>query len=247
MLSFQDGKPIARINGGKLNRKVIFVNDKDNKGFTSIEIPDKGILYPVPDIDGRQVVYIAGPSGSGKTTYSTNYIKEFHRIFPRNNIFVFSRLEKDPVLDKVNPKRILLDNSLIDDPIDIHKEFQEGDLILFDDCDTIQDKKLKDAISRLKNDILETGRHMCLYIIITSHLINGNDRKDTRTILNEAHSLTVFPKSGSAYGIKYVLKNYIGLSNDQIEEILSLPSRWVTIGKNYPQYVFYEKGAYLVN
>lgn len=247
MLNFKEGRPIAQIEGGKDNKKIISLSDKEiSNGFDKIKILDKGVLVPIINIDGREVDYIAGPSGSGKSTYASKIIQIYKKLFPNNNIFIFSRLDKDDVLDRLKPIRVMLDNSLIEDPIDIHSEFQEGDLILFDDCDTIQDKKLKDAISKLKNDILETGRHLNLYIIITSHLINGNDRKDTRTILNEAHTLTIFPKSGSSYGINYVLKNYIGLSKDQINKILNLPSRWVTIGKNYPQYVLYEKGLYLL-
>ena len=141
----------------------------------------------------------------------------------------------------------IIDQSLIDDPIDIHSEFRQNDLVLFDDTDTIQDKKIKEAISRLKNDILETGRHSNIYVVITSHLINGISRTDTRTILNECTSLTIFPKSGSTYQIIYVLKNYIGLNKNQINYILNLPSRWVTIFKNFPQYCIFEKGCFLLN
>jgi len=246
MLNLEDGKPIAQIIGGKNNKKIVYIADNSDKGFEKIKIFDNSRLIPVINIDGREVNYIAGPSGSGKTTYAAQQIQVFKKLFPYNTVYVFSRLNEDKVLDKLRPIRVLLDNSLIEDPIDIHKEFKEGDMILFDDCDTIQDKTLKEAISKLKNDILETGRHLNLYIIITSHLINGNDRKDTRTILNEAHTLTIFPKSGSAYGIRYVLEKYVGLSKKSIDKILKLPSRWVTIGKNYPQYVLYDKGVYLI-
>lgn len=251
MLNFKDGRAIAQIKGGKYNKLIFYLSDEEEDeeetGFYSFFIKDKGIMVPILNLDTRQVDYIAGPSGSGKSTYASKIIEIFKRLFPSNNVFIFSRLDNDNVLDKFKPIRIQLDESLIEDPIDIHNEFQKGDLVLFDDCDTIQDKKLKDTISKLKNDILETGRHQNLYIIITSHLINGNDRKDTRTILNEAHTLTIFPKSGATYGINYVLKNYIGLSKNDISKILSLPSRWVTIGKNYPQYVLYEKGIYLIH
>lgn len=246
MLNFKDGKAIAQVKGGMYNKKIVFLDDTEQiKGFDKLII--RGIMMPVPNLDTREVSYIAGPSGSGKSTYASKIIENFHKLFPDNNIYIFSRLESDPVLDRLKPIRVTLDNSLIEDPIDVHSELQQGDLILFDDCDTLQDKKLKDAVSRLKNDILETGRHLNLYIIITSHLINGNDKKDTRTVLNEAHTITIFPKSGSTYGINYVLKNYIGLNKQQINKIISLPSRWVTIGKSYPQYVLYEKGIYLIN
>ena len=249
MFSFLDGKLIGKVIGGKYGKKLIYVTEKPGKGtFKKISLHDKGIMIPMPDIDGRSVDYTCGPSGSGKTTHTAKKIIQFQHIFPDNNVFVFSRLNQDHVLDKIQPKlrRMTINEDMIKDPIDIHTEFKEGDIILFDDCDTIVEKNLADAVSKLKNDILETGRHKNLNIIVTSHLINGNNRKDTKTILNECHTLTIFPKSGSAYGIIYTLKNYMGLSGPQINKILKLPSRWVTVGKTYPQYVIYEKGAYLL-
>ena len=134
--------------------------------------------------------------------------------------------------------------------IPINDELQDMDAIrdiknalcLFDDIDTIKEKHLRNTVYDIQNDILETGRHNNIYIIVTSHLINGNDKKNTRTILNEAHKVTFFPKSG-AYGITYFLKNYIGLPKKQIDNILQINSRWITINKGYPLFIFYEDGA----
>lgn len=280
MLSLSQGRPFAKIVGGKMNGKIIHIDTGDNKccggcsdkctsrkkccggckmccsskGAGLIKrneigneftIEDEGKMMHIPNIDTREVPFIAGPSGSGKSTYAANYIKMFKKIFPKNDIFVFSRLAEDPVIDALDPTRIIIDESLIENPIDATSELSEGSLVLFDDIDTVQDKKLKDAISKLKNDILEIGRHSNIYCVNTSHLINSNDKKDARTMMNECHSLTVFPKSGSAYQIKYALKNYFGLSPQQIQEILDLPSRWVTLFKSYPQCVLHEKGCYI--
>jgi hypothetical protein len=96
------------------------------------------------------------------------------------------------------------------------------------------------------HDILEIGRSFGIYCIITSHLVNPNERKDSRTIWNEAHTVTIFPRSGNRHGMNYALKNYIGLDNKMIDKVLSVPSRWVTIGKQYPMYILHEKGAELI-
>jgi len=273
MLSFSKGRPLAKIIGGQMNGKFICINsgetdkccekcsdrcrkrkccrncnlccqeDSDDDIGDSIEIDGK--LEPVPNIEGREAPYIAGPSGSGKSTYAGKYIQYYKKLFPNNQIYVFSRKPSDPAIDHLYPNRIMIDESLVTEPIDILSELADGALVLFDDCDTIQNDKVKKAVSKIKNDILETGRAAEIYIVTTSHLVNPNERKDSRTILNECHSLTIFPKSGSAYQIKYALKNYFGLSKNQIDEILSLPSRWVTIFKSYPQCVLYEKGCYI--
>ena len=65
-------------------------------------------------------------------------------------------------------------------------------------------------------------------------------------MINEAQTVTFYPRSGSTYQIQNFLKNYGGMTKDQIQKVLNLPSRWVTLHKNYPCYVFHEKGAYLL-
>jgi len=251
MLSFEKGKPIAIIKSIKktksgLNNQIVCIDEKESHGGKmEIRLPKGFKFEPIPDIH-RCVLYVAGPSGSGKSTYARNFSKNFKKIFPKSNIIVFSRLDSDEAIDKLNPIRIKIDEQIINDPIDIFKELQDNDLVIFDDCDTIQDNKLRMAVSKIQNDILETGRHKNIYIIVTSHLINGNDRKNSRTILNECSSITFFLRSGSTYQIKYLLKNYIGLSNKEIQKILDSPSRWITLGKTYPQYVMSENSIYLL-
>ncbi len=57
----------------------------------------------------RQILYVSGASGSGKSFYTSDYMKEYNRLFPKNKIYIFSSLEKDEKLDAVkNTKRIKL-------------------------------------------------------------------------------------------------------------------------------------------
>lgn len=236
-------KQIAQIEGGKLNKKILYITDpKYRKGSEIIELKSGGVFIPLPSFD-RQIAYIAGPSGSGKSWYAKLFGQKYKVLYPENDIYLLSRVSNDPSLNDLEAISIINEN--IGD-VNIEKDMKNGALVIFDDCDTISDKQLKENVHKLQNDILECGRHQNIYQIVVSHLINGNDRKNTRTILNECHTLTIFPKAGSTYGINYVLKHYLGLSKKQIEEIISLPSRWVTIGKNAPQYVLYETGAYLL-
>ena len=67
---------------------------------------------------------------------------------------------------------------------------------------------------------------------MTNHLpTNG---KDTRRILNEAHTVTYFPHSAGGK-IKYLLEEYVGLDRKQIAYMKRQRSRACTIFKNYPQ------------
>lgn len=141
-----------------------------------------------------------------------------------------------------------IDDDIVENPIDITSEVdKKGALCIFDDYSNIHDKKIKLAIINLINDVLELGRQYKIYCLITSHLINGNDKKMTRTIFDESHNITIYPRAGNIYGIKYMLKNYLGFSKETIDKIINLNSRWVTISKTYPNYILFEKVFIFLN
>lgn len=244
MFSTHSGQPIAIVNKGLSDDEIIFIKkDTDEKSvlkakpIRNIEVHD-GKFQHLPSEEIR-VSYIAGPSGSGKSTYAADYIHKYRLLHPKSKFFLFSKVKKDDVLDKLKPHRITISEDLIEDPIELD-DITPNSIILFDDIDTISNKKIQTSINNIKEQILEMGRHLNIQCITTSHLINGNDRKASRTILNELQSLTFFPQSGSSYQIKYILKQYFGFSNVQINKILSLESRWVTIIKSYPQVILSE-------
>lgn len=213
---------------------------------SDVRITD-GILYPLPQNfeSGSEHGYVAGPSGSGKSYYVGNYIEMFKKQHKGANIWVFSRVDEDKALDKHNVKRIMLDNGILEDPID-PAELSQGKstLVIFDDIDTIRNKDIRAEVLRLRDDILETGRHDNITSISTNHLIM--DYKKTRTLLNEVKFVTVFPQSGTSYHIKRLLKEYVGLEKNMINKIMALPSRWVTVYKVAPMLVLYERGCFLI-
>lgn len=252
MLNLKDGQPIAKINSGKFKGEVIYlqrddIDPEDYNGCQKIDLK-KNTLSPLLNTDERQVCYVAGPSGSGKTTYAVDLAKTYKKIYPKRDIYLFSRTDyhDDPAYMKLKPIQVTLDDSLVMEPIDIEEEITPGSLIIFDDCNTISDKAVRDAINDLITDIMEVGRKLKIWLILTNHLVNPNEKKFGRTVMNEMQAFTFFPKSGSAYQVKYCLKNYFGMSNKQIDEILDLPSRWVTVLKNYPQCIMYQHGVYLL-
>ena len=85
------------------------------------------------------------------------------------------------------------------------------------------------------------GRHYNITCISTSHIITNYVA--TRTLINEAQSVVIFPKGGSFGQIRGFLERYMGFDKQLIEQIRLLPTRWVFIHKEYPQYIIYEKGA----
>lgn len=221
-------------------------DDCDGIGFK--EFKTKDLILPFPDLTARFTEYIGGPSGVGKSTMASELAMKFKQVFPEKKIFIFSRTDakKDPAYAKLNPIQIDITDDLITNPIDITNEISEdGCLIIFDDCGTINNIKLRKEIEKLICDILEVGRKLNANIIITNHLLIPNDKNFARTLMNETKMITVFPRSGSQ-PITYVLKTYFGLTKKQIERIISLDSRWVRISKSYPMYVEYKNGAYII-
>lgn len=272
MFSFSRGTPVAVIKQGKYDKEILLLATLDdccdnhkpecsskklcckscklnqrtaNDLAPEITLSD-GKLIPLVKLNERTVEYIAAPSGSGKSTMANNLIKLYYNL-TKKPLFVFSRtnFRDDPAIKDLPAVQIDL-TKILTQPIDITKDFPPGSLLLFDDITTIGDEKVRKYLEYLIKDILEVGRKLNLYIVITNHLVIPDDRKYARTIMNELQFLTIFPKSGSAQQIKYALKTYFGLTSSQVNKILDLNSRWVRISKNYPQYVLYDKGAYLL-
>lgn len=238
---------------------------------------DDGILQPLPINIEDQVDngFVVGPSGSGKSVYIAKWLIEYKHMFPKNNIFLFSRKSEDKAFDVIpDIKRVNLNNTFINfmSTIDtLDKNNEEGDsnksndedsdknstededslnifgnsCCIFDDIDTIPSKKIMELVKQLRDDMLETGRSKNIYVISTSHLIL--DYKNTKKNLNEANFITLYPSQGAKQQIKEMLRRYQSLTTIQIARILSLPSRWVTIYIKAPQYVIYETGSYFLD
>ena len=201
-----------------------------------------GKVLVVPNPKTRDVGYISGPSGSGKSTWIGNYMEVYKKQHPDNDIFVFSKVGSDEAFDDLDPTRIEINEELVEDPITPNE--LNNSLVVFDDVDTLSDKKIKGAVQHLRNDLLQIGRHDNVYVLNTSHqLMNYSE---TRTQLSESHFVVFFPNAGSGYHIERFLKVYVGVSKEVKDKIMSLPSRWVMVYMHAPRYVVYESGIFLI-
>jgi hypothetical protein len=194
----------------------------------------------LPDIN-RQIIYIAGPSGVGKSYFTSKYCEKYHKIFSENDIYLFSRKNEDPAFDKHKYiKRILIDESFIDDPI--HPEELKNALVIFDDSHTFRGK-LKKEIMNTQTDLMDLGRAGNTNMIITSHLMTNY--AETRSVLNECSAIVVYPESGSYHQMKYTLCTYFNIDKNDIKKILKLKSRWCYINK-FPKYAVHEGGIFVL-
>jgi hypothetical protein len=228
----------------KLNRELFL----DNEKLKIVPIPDVNITKSGSRLRAepkRECIYIGAPSGAGKSTYVADYAKEYHKLFPKNKIYMFSRVSKDPSIDKkIKVKRILINDNIIDDPIEPSE--LKNSLVIFDDIDTLKEKNLKDAVIDLRKDLLETGRHEDVYVASTNHQLTNYSK--TRDLLSESRAVTFFPQSGDTHHIEHFLRTYANIKKtEDVNKYIGLPSRWVTIYKSYPMYILHEQGVILLN
>lgn len=244
------GRPLAVVDGGTLKGKLVSVADENERGevkrkFKKIDLPVGSKFQIVPNTKKeREIIYICGPSGSGKSTFTSNYLIQYRKKYPQNPIYIFSALSEDEVLDKIpGIKRIKIGKELISDPLSA-EDFQDA-CCIFDDIDVLSDKKVREEVLKIANQVLEIGRHFRTTAIFTNHLATNG--KDTRRILNESHQLVFFPSSGSMKGINYLCKEYIGLDEKQIRMIKKMKTRWCCCFRNYPMVCMTERSIWLLN
>jgi len=188
--------------------------------------------------EARQVLYVCGASGSGKSYFMKTFVLNYHKIFPKRPIFLFSALGSDETLDKIKTiKRVEINDEFMDEVFEI-SDFANS-LILFDDCDTISEKAKKMKVMSIFNMIAELGRHENVSTAWLSHTANAGH--ETKKILNESTSVTFFPQTMGNRALKYLLETTFGLDKKQIEKIRNLDSRAVTILKTYPMTLMSER------
>lgn len=247
----QEGEPFLKIidplhKTKKNNYKTLYITDKNVSNSFNEFWDDTKIIQPIPLPDRERFVsYITAKSGAGKSYYASKLTEEYHKFNPKNAVYLFSPFEQDGKsfnfkwITKIDIKH----NDFVTEDWNV-EDFTDS-LLILDDIESITNKKVKNILNDILNLVLEAGRKQRISCIYTSHLtMQGHG---TRRILNEMHSLTLFPRSVGERTLKYILDTNYGMSKDQIERIKKLKSRWVTIVQSYPMVVVHENGAYIPN
>lgn len=247
-MNFEKGAILAKVLNSKLKDDILKVTDKTEdlkEHFNSYVCKDKESIQQIPDKQKeRQILYVTGASGSGKSYYTYLYCEQYRKQYPKNPIYLISSINDDSSIDKIKGlKRFDLNPKFME--TDFRVEDFKNSMVIFDDTDCITNKILRNKINGLLGILLETGRHQAVSVTYTSHLPSAG--LDTKKILNESHSITLFPNALGGRALKNLLENYLGFDKEQRKKIRTIKSRWITITKTFPMCVLYEKGAYLVN
>jgi signal recognition particle GTPase len=233
-LNFDEGRPIAFINGGEYDKEILYLNsNKEHKNKKKVNIDDIAILI--------ENLY---RTMNGKISFKTleqlrDAIMERRRPVNRELARHYDHALK--ILDKNKNKEIVL---------------QEGELTTMFDTTLERQVFMVAGMSGSGKSTYTAG--LCRTykrqypenkIILFSNKPSAhqaNNYAQTRTILNECMSITIFPAMTTRYSLNYLLSKYFGFDKNQINKICKLPSRWVTIFKS-PPLILYSSGAYLVN
>lgn len=204
-----------------------------------------GMMSLVPAGKVPHRLWIVAPSNSGKSVFTAQYAADFKKRHPQSMLYVFSDVESDPVIDKLDPIRIKLDHNIWEKPIQVSElksKVDSPNLVIFDDIDACTDRKVSKAILELRNSVMTRGRHEGLSVICTNHLTNNGS--ETKKVINEATHIVLFPKASKISN--YFTKNYISDDAEMINRALRQPSRWVCFSRTAPTFVLYSCGAYLI-
>lgn len=217
--------------------------DPDYQDIEEMQLNDDYSFQVMPRVEKeRSVLFVAGESGSGKSYFIKEYCMQYKTIYPKNEIYLISYLDKDKTLDDYKEIKRLdaFNNKEILNYLDLitSKEIEEelsNCMILFDDIDCISDtdKKIKKQIHGFLNKLLKIGRHSNTSVMYAGHELYNSP--DLKTILNESTSITFFPRNLNFKKMKYLLEEYLGLSKDEIIKVKEIKSRHITFIKGYPR------------
>ena len=213
-----------------------------------------GKFVYVPSEKVIERVLICGISGSGKSTWASSYVKQWKKAHGGNGanarpFYICSNVDEDEVLDKMDPIRVDPEE-IAYDGMSIEEEPEEGELSIYDslfladDIESIENTKIRKATRCFLNNMLETSRHYSTYMLITAHIIQNNFV--SRVQLNEANVVVMFAKS-NARAVTNFLKSYEYFTQDQIDRVLGLNSRWICLVKHMtPMIILTERQVYIV-
>lgn len=242
-LSLTSGTPIAIDKSRDKMLRIVETGGFQNMGQTTREHQQaQPTIMPIPTPDKLDRMIVVGATGCGKTTFLANYLEMYQKYKEKKPIIIFSDCEPDtlPQFQKLGAKFMKLDMSLVEHPIQTSE--LANSICVFDDIDSISDKKIKTAVKVLASAIFKKGSSKNnIDVYFTYHAItSGVDTKDA--VLN-SNKLVYF--NGSLMGIPYTLKK-LGYSEDQIKKLTTLPSRYVMLNKDVPNYVVYERGVFVL-
>ena len=204
--------------------------------------PSEGKINVIPMKESCRIG-VFGASGVGKSYWIGQFLKQYKRRYKKNQIYVFSPILDDSAFSESKPIYIRIDETILNDLLSI-EEFSNS-CCIFDDIESVKDKKVREAVLHFRDAVLETGRHENITCMCVSHIIlNGSE---TKRLLNEAEEVVLFPRS-NFNAIKNLCSRYYGMSRDDLNYIKQIgeKSRSITIKRAFPTCIISEQNVRVI-
>lgn len=212
--------------------------------------------------DAEHLCYlIAAKSGSGKSTFAAGILKQIREQAPEKKFYLISYLKEDKAYDFLKESgeeiiRIPTDGdegyenfcsgkSGQDAGVVVADIFKDS-VIVFDDIESIGNKKIHDGVLRFQKSILQTCRHNKTISINISHELQNWSK--TKELLTEATHIVLFPAFNAIQCTKFFKSQY-AMSQPMLDKILLFgkESRWIQLCRKIPNYILFEKGCLILN
>ena len=218
---------------------------------TSLEFSakDKVYLKPVYDTSRDRTNFILtlfASSGAGKSWMVNDLCLRNPvvqgEIAPA--IHLFSSVGDDdpsykPIKDFYGEKFMWHDpRDLSDEVLNIHS-YRPKSILIFDDVDSISNKKVRKHVVQFRENLLEIARHSSLVIISTAHLFHG--RVATQRLRNSSAYFVLYPRN-SPKPIDDVLDNNFNMNWHQRTDLIKKLKR-----EGRAQFIHMDTPAYIVN
>lgn len=225
---------IAFITNRRGQREGTLSFTESQDGIDSMELEDGFTFQLVPrpvKEQERMTLFVAGEAGAGKSHFTREYAKKYHKMFPDNPIYLISYKDEDPTLDAYEEiiRLPALTPEFLGTCLDINFDEFRDTFFIFDDIDSIVNKKTKETIYGLLNKMLRLGRTYHISVAYIGHALYGSN--EIKQVLFEAQSITIFPRYLTYQKLRYLLDKYLGFSKNQIEQIRKIKDRSVTLVK----------------
>lgn len=224
---------------------------KTEVDFTSDPEVDKIVpLIGVKDFD-RSIAMI-GASGSGKSFLACEICKHDRRKRP---VVLFTKVDDDESLRPLKSLRTPADKKSRLIKIPLHTEDQllnlpsntdlKNCIVLFDDIGTFA-PDIAQYLVEYQANLLETGRHDGITCISTTHILNNYHK--TRTMLNEAELVILFPASNKNSSIQYLRLRHGMIREDATRMINKAMNdgRMMCVKQSAPNLIMTEKAVILL-
>ena len=210
-------------------------------------------IYDTTKDKTNQITFVCGSSGAGKS-FSVNDMLMRNPAIQQNivpSIHLFSSVgNTDPSYKPI--RDFYGERFIYHDPRDLEPEalnkrsYQTKSVLIFDDTNSISDRKVRARIVQFRENMLEIARHQSLVIICTEHLFHS--RMATQRLRNSAAYYRLFPRN-SVKPIDDVLDNQFAMQRHERSDLikkLKQEGRSQFIRMDTPSYIINTKRVMLI-